>query len=277
MEFYERTELGGQVDNWCGPSPECLVSMCRSAGFARVELLDITNQRASVVCKRHWPEPDVAPSSPAPQLHAVINNRTYVSTFHPLKDEYLCCYFKSEERGLTADTLFVEVDGYGTHALALAQNGESGYQANCLRPPGLEPGLHEVRLRTLHSARSNTAHFTMLDESGRDLLTASVHLPVEAAELCSAEFRPSGDLRFAVNRGGSLVCYFRSPAESVIAKDVTIDVAGRMTRADTISSLGDNVWQANVLLDQPLAAEASVRIRLGEGEWSTASPARAII
>src|SRR5450755_3979317 len=31
MEFYERTELGGQVDNWCGPSPECLVSMCRSA------------------------------------------------------------------------------------------------------------------------------------------------------------------------------------------------------------------------------------------------------
>src|SRR5579863_6244040 len=32
MEFYERAELGGQVDNWCGPSPECLLSMCRSAG-----------------------------------------------------------------------------------------------------------------------------------------------------------------------------------------------------------------------------------------------------
>ena len=36
MEFYERTELGGQIDNWCGPSPECLLALCRSAGFAQV-------------------------------------------------------------------------------------------------------------------------------------------------------------------------------------------------------------------------------------------------
>ena len=33
MEFYERTELGGQVDNWCGPTPECLLALCRSAGL----------------------------------------------------------------------------------------------------------------------------------------------------------------------------------------------------------------------------------------------------
>src|SRR5580693_7160844 len=56
IEFYERTELGGQIDNWCGPSPEGLLAMCRSAGFAQAELKDITNQRASVVCRRHWPE-----------------------------------------------------------------------------------------------------------------------------------------------------------------------------------------------------------------------------
>jgi len=281
MEFYERTELGGQVDNWCGPSPECLVSMCRSAGFAQVELKDITNQRASVVCKRHWPEPDTVPTAPAPQLHAVINNRTYVSTFHPFKDEYLCCYFKSEERGLTADSLFVEVDGYGTHALVLAESGGDGYQANCLRPPGLAPGPHEVRIRTRHSARSNPAAITMLDESGREVVPSSSQLPgilnVGPPELCSAEFRPSGDLRFAVNRGGSLVCYFRSPAQSVMPGDVAIDLAGLMTRADTISFLGDNVWQANVLLAQPLAPETPVRLRLGEGEWSPALPLRAIV
>ena len=276
MEFYERTELGGQVDNWCGPSPECLMSMCRSAGFAQVELKDITNQRASVVCRRQWPEPDAAPTAAAPQLHAVINNRTYVSAFHPLKDEYLCCYFKSEERGLTADSLRVEVDGYGTHALVIAEGAGDGYQANCLRPPGLEPGRHEVRIRTLHSARSNPAAFTMLDESGREVSTASAQLPTSAPELCSAEFRPSGDLRFAVNRGGSLVCYFRSAAESVGPGDVTIELAGKPTRADTISFLGDNVWQANVLLDQPLAWETAVRLRLGEGEWSAESPVRQI-
>ena len=272
MEFYERTELGGQVDNWCGPSPECLLSMSRSAGFAQVALKDITNQRASVVCKRRWPEPDPVPSVAAPQLHAVINNRTYLSAFHPLKDEYLCCYFKSEERGLTTDSLFVEVDGFGTHALVLAESAGDGYQANCLRPPGLAPGRHEVRIRSRHSGRSNPAAFTMLDESGREAPAVGAHLPVAAPELCSAEFRPSGDLRFAVNRGGSLVCYFRSPAESVAPGDVRIELAGQATQADTISSLGDNVWQANVLLDQPLARGTIARLRLGEGAWSEPAP-----
>jgi tRNA (mo5U34)-methyltransferase len=274
MEFYERTELGGQVDNWCGPSPEALVSMCRSAGFAQVELLDVTNQRASVICRRKWPAPSAHPLVAAPHLHAVINNRTYVSTFHPAKDEYLCCYFKSEERGITAENLFVEVDGFGTHPLIVAPNGDDGHQANCLRPPGLEPGKHEVRIRTAYSGLSNPAGFMMLDDSGREVRVSSAHLPVEAPELCSAEFQASGDLRFAINKGGSLVCYFRSPAESVIARDVTIEIAGKPTLAHTISFLGDNVWQANILLLEPLTGDVPVRLRLGEGEWSGSSPAR---
>ena len=274
MEFYERTELGGQIDNWCGPSPECLMSMCRSAGFAQVDLLDITNQRASAICRRRWPEPDKIAAAAAPQLHAVINNRTYVSTFHPLKDEYICCYFKLEERGLTADSLFIEVDGFGTHALILTENGPDGYQANCVRPPGLAPGRHEVRLRTRHSGRSNPAAFTMLDEAGREVSSLSANLPADAPVMCSAEFQLSGDLRLAVNKGGSLVCYFRSPAQSVIARDVTLDVHGNLTPADTISFLGDDIWQANLLLLEPLSGEKRVRLRLGEGEWSTAAPVR---
>ena len=276
MEFYERTELGGQVDNWCGPSPEALLAMCRSAGLAQVELLDITQQRASVIAKRRWPEPDSSPPAVAPHLHAVINNRTYKSSFHPDKDEYICCYFKSEERGLTTDALFVEVDGFGTHALTIAATEGSGYQANCLRPPGLAPGRHEVRIRTRHSARSNASAFTMLDEEGRDMAMPSPNLPVSAPELCSAEFSPSGDLRFAVNRAGSLVCYFRSPAESVGTADVVIELNGDSVRADTISFLGDNVWQANLLLEKPLARGTSARLRLGEGEWSQALPVSGI-
>ena len=110
MEFYERGELGGQIDNWWGPSSECLVGMCRSAGFAQVELRDITNQRAAVVCRRRWAQPDLSVTGIAPQLHAAVNNRTYVSVFHPSKDEYICCYFKSTEDNLTTDLLFVEVD-----------------------------------------------------------------------------------------------------------------------------------------------------------------------
>jgi tRNA (mo5U34)-methyltransferase len=273
MEFYERGELGGQIDNWWGPSSECLVGMCRSAGFAQVELKDVTNQRAAVVCRRRWPAPDPQASAP-PQLHAVVNNRTYVAVFHPDKDEYLCCYFKSVELNLTADSLFVEVDGFGTHALVVAAN-EGGYQANCLRPPGLEPGRHEVRIRTRTSALSNAAYFTMLDDFGRDISSPRGPLPTEAPELCSAEFRQSGDLRMEVDRGGSLVCYFRSAAASVAPVDVEIEVEGRAGAAHTISSLGDGVWQANILLDAALTEGSSVRIRLGEGEWSLAVPAQA--
>jgi hypothetical protein len=100
----------------------------------------------------------------------VTNNRTGGSSFHRFKDEYLCCYFESAEQRLAVESLFVEVDGYGTQTLTLVENGAAGkrashvmrgYQANCLRPPSLESGLHEVRIRTRHSARSNPATFTM--------------------------------------------------------------------------------------------------------------------
>lgn len=270
MEFYERTELGGQLDNWCGPTLECLVAMCRSAGLAQVNVIDMTNQRASLVCKRRWPLPDREPSVAAPQLRAAINSRTYRSSFHPLKDEYLSCYFKSAEPGLTADSVFVEVDGFDVRTLVLSASEGDGYQANCLRPPGLRPGRHEVRVRTKSSTWSNPVTFAMLDESGREIVTLSADLPAEAPELCSVELKPSDDQRFAVNRGGSLICYFRSRAESVGAADVSLEMGERVARADTVSWLGDNVWQANLLLDQPLPRGMVVRLRLGIGEWSLA-------
>jgi tRNA (mo5U34)-methyltransferase len=274
MEFYERAELGGQIDNWCGPTPECAMSMCRSAGFAQVDLMDVTEQRASIVCRRRWPEPDAAAGGRAgatrPQLHSVVNNRTYVSRFHPLKDEYLCCYFKSREAELRPDDLFVEVDGFGTQTLGVTANGPGGYQADCLRPPGLEPGRHEVRLRTRQSERSNPAELVMVNEDGSEPALARRILPAEAPELCSAEYFAAGDMRIVAGRGGSLVCYFRSTAETPGASDVWIEAGEKARRADTISLLGDGVWQANLLLEERLPAGIEVRLRLEGGEWSQA-------
>jgi hypothetical protein len=109
----------------------------------------------------------------------------------------------------------------------------------------------------------------MAGELGLVSGTARAYLPADPPELFRAEFLPSGDLRLAVNQGGSLACHFRSRVQSIVTIDVTIEVEGKMARADTIGSHGDNVWQANVLLDRPLAREAMVRLRLGEGEWST--------
>ena len=267
MEFYERVELGGQIDNWCGPSPEALLAMCRSAGFATAELKDVTSQRASVVCRRRCPDPENISAAP-PHLNAVVNNRTQIARFHPLKDEYLCCYFKSAESDLTADSLYVEVDGYGTQTLVVTANGEGAWQADCLRPPALAPGRHKARLRTSRSALSNTVEFEMADESGRTVTAVSASLPAEPPDLCSVEFRPPGDSRIAIGRGGALVCYFRSPAESLGAIDVQLDVNGDWLQPHTVSSVGEGVWQANLLLEESIAGVIQIRLRLGGGSWS---------
>ena len=259
MEFYERAELGGQVDNWCGPSPECLLAMCRSAGLAQVQLLDITSQRASVLCKRRWPEP--AGKAAAPHLHSAVNNRTHTAEFHPLKDEYICCYFKASA---APEEVFIQVDGYGVPTLTLTAS-----QANCLRPVGLEPGRHRVRIKTADSVWSNAVEFTV---SGDASPVPAKTVIFDVPELCSAEFHASSDLRLTVNRAGSLTCYFKSQAETIGAADVEIDLAGLSLRPHTISSLGDSVWQANTFVNQPVAAGTPIRLRLGSGKWTATRP-----
>ena len=66
MEFYETNEMGGQTDNWVGPSLECLLAFCRTAGFARVELLNVIEHSACVACYRRWLAP-AADAPPAPK------------------------------------------------------------------------------------------------------------------------------------------------------------------------------------------------------------------
>jgi tRNA (mo5U34)-methyltransferase len=271
MEFYEHGELGGQTDNWCGPSSEALLALCRSAGFAQTELRDVTNQRASVVCRRHWPEPAGHAPSPA-HLVSAVSNRSWSARFHPAKEEYVCCYFKSDHPALVdPSAVAIEIDGYGVPCLSLTANGPGAWQANCLRPPGLEPGRHKVRLRIDLGPRSNAVEFTMLTASGAEVPVEPLPLPAGAPDLCSVGFQPSQDLRIALNRGGALVCYFRSPAESLGISDVSIEAGASALRPQTVSAPEPGVWQANILLDAPLEPQTSVRLRLGAGPWSAPS------
>lgn len=271
MEYYETTELGGMLDNWCGPTPECLASMCRSAGFAQVEVKDTTNQRTSLVCRRRWPEPPMD-AVLAPRLISAVNNRNYQARFHPLKDEYLCCFFKGLEGELKAADVWVEVDGLGTQALFVSADGSGGYQANCLRPVGLAPGAHTVTLRTNTTLRSNAVSFVMLDEEGRDPLVEPEPLPETAPDLCGVVYSPAGDLRYAGNRDGYLVCYFKSPAKDLLASVIEVEYNGKSVHPDTVNALDEGVWQVNVQLQGKLATETTVRLRLGDKPWSATLP-----
>jgi hypothetical protein len=71
MEFYELDELGGQYDNWWGPTTECLVRMSRAAGLPGPRCCagdDESRHQAF----RQWPETALE-DRPSLRIHAVTN------------------------------------------------------------------------------------------------------------------------------------------------------------------------------------------------------------
>jgi tRNA (mo5U34)-methyltransferase len=163
MEFYETNELGGQTDNWYGPSTGCLVALCRSAGFARVELGEVVKQRAHVTCYRHWEDPPSNPTYAPPLLNSAANNRDWTNRFPRNKDLYVCCFFDTKEKALTREDVRIELDGYGAPALTTASLGGDGWQVNFRLPWGLDPGPHEVRVRTANSLYSNAVGIEIVE------------------------------------------------------------------------------------------------------------------
>jgi len=150
MEFYETNELSNQIDNWWGPTVQCLLALCRSAGFARVELLGTKHRHAQVACYRYWEPVPPSPKEEAPTIQAVANARFGDNgiNFSARREEFLTCWFSTRNNDLRREDLRLEVSRFGTIALALKPHGDGEWQANFMLPPGLDPGWHEVRLRT---------------------------------------------------------------------------------------------------------------------------------
>ena len=170
MEFYETTELTGQFDNWVGPNTSCLLAMCRTAGFARVELRSVIANRAHVACYRKWPAGEG--SGPAPAVLCVENSVSRDHEFSAATDDYVSFWVRSGERGLNAGNVFPEIGGYGVRPSEVHPSSDEGWLVNCKLPPGLDPGWHRARLRVRDSAFSNSVRL-------------AVDLPVEERRLAS--------------------------------------------------------------------------------------------
>jgi tRNA (mo5U34)-methyltransferase len=151
MEFYEGYELGGQFDNWVGPSVGCLLAMCRTAGFARVELLHTEPYNAIVACHRKWEPPPGEPAGDPPELCSVVNNSGLGVNFSSRKDQYISCWFRSPRLAVSKEDLRLEVDGMGIPAYFAASMERGSWTANFRLPPGLTPGWKPVRLRFANS------------------------------------------------------------------------------------------------------------------------------
>src|SRR5215471_5901601 len=137
MEFYELDELNGHMDNWVGPAANCVLAMCRTAGFARVVQIGRDPTNLSVACWRGWPPEPGNPTMPPPSLLAAVNPATFGINFAPIRDEYLACWFTTPAENLTRDDLCLEVGEFGAPAVWVKKSDAPGsWQANFRMPPG---------------------------------------------------------------------------------------------------------------------------------------------
>jgi tRNA (mo5U34)-methyltransferase len=160
MEFYENSELVGRFDNWSGPNTSCLLAFCRTAGFATIEPRGVVDQRAHVVCGRHWPAPPDAPPFAPPVITGVVNQRNGEPVFDTRVDEYMSVFFKSDQPDLTRTDVMPEMDGFGAYPASVARSGGSGWQVDC-RINAASAASRTIRLRTSASTFGAPAGFVV--------------------------------------------------------------------------------------------------------------------
>jgi tRNA (mo5U34)-methyltransferase len=147
LDFYETDELGGQFDNWFGPNVACLMALCRTAGFPRVELVEISGPSATLACYRKWLPASPHPSAPVRLLDA-LNARSSGIYFRPASpEEYIACWFESDCEAIAREEVKPEVAGYGVPCAHLCRHSAKLWQCNVRLPPGLTPGWYDVTLR----------------------------------------------------------------------------------------------------------------------------------
>jgi tRNA (mo5U34)-methyltransferase len=277
MEFYETDELGGQIDNWFGPTTKCLLALCRSAGFASVDLIYSAGGRAAARCSRRWEPAPQDPASSPPRLIAAVNNRTNDNTFHAHRDEYICVYFRSPDR-ITRHSIRVEVDGYGLPALAVAESRPGEWQVNLRLPPNLLPGLHTVRLRTSSSAFSNAVAIeTVLkaEDAIPEKFEGSDNLSAPTPVIVSVENTLNRSAVLHGHRAERLACFVRTEERSLDRRRVLIRLDDRDLDVEMVIDLGNQQWQINARVPTDLSPGShEVRVRTANSHFS--APAKIV-
>jgi tRNA (mo5U34)-methyltransferase len=270
MEFYETTELRGQFDNWVGPNTACLLAFCRTAGFARVRLESVIQERAHVTCWRNWP--DLRPSEPAPFLTCVENSVSCDHGFSSTADDYVAFWFKSERTGLGRGDVFPQIGPFGTPAAGVHHTGGDGWHLNCKLPPGLQPGWHEARLRVGNSEISNAIRI------GVDLSEQERQKPAgggRSADVRIALVTDGKDwerYRVRVGLGSCVSLWIAGLPEDCGRQDVRIRLNGTDLAATFLSRPdADGLQQVNALLPSGLEpGRAVVTLVFGDTESAPA-------
>ncbi len=164
------------------------------------------------------------------------------------KDEYVCLYFRSN-RELTRDQLRVEIDGYGVPVLLLAAIGNGEWQANMTLPPGLDPGEHSIRLRTVDSHFSRPFPIEVSNRQGAVPPLKALPDPSlatgPAPQWIAAENCADRTPVFRGYKAEYLCCRFLTDEPELRKEDVLVELDGAAQEILVLSHLGHREWQTN--------------------------------
>jgi hypothetical protein len=244
------------------------MALCRSAGFARVDFLGVTHQHARLACHRQWEPEPLNPSFNPPVLSAALNSRRFGLNFQSRREEYVTCWFTSNQPDLRREDFRPEVGGYGSPALNLKDEGGARHVTFRL-PPGLDAGWHEVRLRTANSSFSNA-------------IQIAVDVPVEPGNvriraISDGVTWSSTEISIIPEDGcGYLTLWVEGLSRNSDRNNVHVFCDDRRLRIAFISaSYASGAWQINAIVpDQIGVGEKTVRI---ECAGITAEPVTVMI
>jgi len=223
LEFFETDEMGGQTDNWFGPSLPALLGMCRVAGFARVELRSVLDFSACVACYRRWEEPargdETKSPGEKPLLHSALHMHNAGLNFRSDQDDYVSIWFDSQ-LALNVDNVQPEVSGFGARPMSVTELRPHFWQVNFKLPPLTRAGWHEVCVRLEGGPRSNPQSIA-LDlpfEPGR----------VKLGNLCDGTTWRPGELD--TTKGSAISFWLEGLPENADLNNVKAFLGGRKMR-----------------------------------------------
>ncbi len=175
IEFYEMDELGGQLDNWSGPTVGAMEALVRAAGFARADIMHVEDASAGIAARRRWTNLPQADRPPI-EIFGLSCHLHRGRSFRSEKEEYIAlwCIWPAPGAPLL-DVVFPEIDGFGIAPLAASLTA-NGLLVSVRVPPGLTPGQHWVRLKIGRSGWSEPLKFYVdLAPIATDLTISSIH------------------------------------------------------------------------------------------------------
>lgn len=271
MEFYETDELGGQIDNWCGPSVQCMISMVRAAGFPRVDFKYVYDRRGGLVAHRRWEPVTPKPDSTPPFLRSAINNRHEDNVFQPNKDEYLCLAFL-HNGPLTRHDVLLEIDEFGVPPLILVHHDAGYWQVNAKLPPGIGPGDHHVRVGTRDAGFSESVQIRMLPEGANRKVSGIRFVPgrieVEAPVVAAIENTMDRTTIFHGYRDEALACRFTHSEGRLSLSQVQMSIDDQPWPLLSLEQSDAMSWQVKARIRQLPAGEHSIRVRTANSDFS---------